>query len=215
MRRTVLDADPVKYSYAQPSLRRGGVRLHPIKDGVAPIGETLTGMRRRDRAGNKLRDIVDPVTGFVMSVQSALESPAVNCVGKPVESGISGSHTRDTADGCHTRTEWKGRTVYVDDEGYVIRDLSMGEESIPVSRVCATPKPQKAKRRGKMGATSARPPVAGGSGPNGRITRSDCEALIRVMAKGRNVQITPALLKAAKARIIELQAAARRAGASG
>lgn len=198
MKVTVVDPVPVKYSYRQPSLsRRGGVRLHPIKDGTAPIGEALTGMRFRDRAGNKLRDVVNPVTGYCTGVESALESEPRNQVGQPVRPGVSGTHTSYTRSICLEKRAAGDREYWTDEDGTVVRTVDMGESPIPLSRVCPAPKPQKERRvRKSTGRTGTS--VPGASGPGGRITRSDCDALIRAMAKGRKIEITPAMRKDAR-----------------
>jgi hypothetical protein len=207
VKRTVIDPVPVRYSYAQPSLsRRGGVRLHPIKDGTAPIGQSLAGLRLRDKAGNKLRDVVNPLTGYVMYVESALESPPRNQIGQPVQPGISGTHTQYTRDLCLENREG----FWTDDEGNVVRTFSMGDEPLPRARVCPTPKTVKERRVPKHNGRTA-PSVAGGSGTDGRITKSDCVALIRVMAKGRQIEITPAMIRDARKMLVDLQKKAAQA----
>lgn len=207
MKRTVIDPVPVRYSYKQPSLsRRGGVRLHPIRDGSAPIGESLTGMRYRDRAGNKLRDVINPITGYCIGAESSLESAPRNPVGQPVQPGISGTHTSYTRSACLERREG----FWTDEDGTVIRTLDMGESPIPRSRVCTGTKTVKEPRVRRTGTPNGRS-VPGGTGAGGRITKSDCEALIRVMAKGRQVEITPAMLKDARKLLVALQKKARQA----
>lgn len=213
---TVLDPQPVRYSYSQPSMRRGGVRLHPVKDGVLPMGEQLCYIRKRDRSGQKLRDVIDPQTGWVINVTSNLEACPNNH--GAVRPGISGSHTVETrrAD-VVPAVDTHGRKVYRDAEsGRVIRTCDMAEAPIPsVKTATPTPAPKPQKERA-MTRTPGRSTVPGATGPGGRITRSDCEALIRAMAatKGQAAPkvITKPMLAAAKAVLRDRINQARKSG---
>lgn len=202
---TVLDPQPVKYGWAQPSLRRGGIRLHPVRDGVLPMGEQLCFVRKRDRSGQKLRDVVNGVTGYFMYTVSALESAPHNDVGRPVQSGITGTHSVETRRGdVRVRRDQNGNRVYCDPEtGRPIRTCDMEDSPLPSIKTATptrVPKPQKERA---MARTPRPTGVPGATGPNGRITRADLEACVRAMAEkaGRPCPkvITPAMLNAAKA----------------
>lgn len=209
--RVALAPVPVRYSYRQPSLsRKGGVRLHPLKDGVARMGEELTWLRTRDKSGQKLRDIVDPRTGYCVSVTSPLEGPVS---GK----GTSGSHNAQTKRAAVEVTEARGHKLYVDEDGFVCRTLDHEDGPLPVSFVRPVTPPKKERRvRNSTGDSAPKEKprkrlIPGGTGPGGSITDSDCEALIRVMAKGREVKVTKAMLANAKMILKERQKMARKA----
>lgn len=195
-----LDADEVKYSYAVPSMsRRGGVRLHPIKDGVLrhPHERTVT---HRDFMGNKLRDVIDPRTGFCMYAVSPV-------LGGRINKGTSGSATVEAARGNVT----KHNGHYFDAEGRHLRTTDMGDdEKLPY--VAAPPRPTKpdtdtrAQKGGRGGnrraANGAKPDavmVPGGTGANGEITRADVEAYLKVLAKGRHYEINKKTLAMGRA----------------
>lgn len=196
---TVLDADEIKYSYAVPSLsRRGGVRLHPVKDGVLrhPHERTVT---HRDFMGNKLRDVIDPTTGFCMYAVSPV-------LGGRINKGTSGSATVEAARG----NVIKHNGHYFDMEGRHLRTTDMGDDKLPY--VAAPPRPdnprngaksQKGGRTRKTGAVSGTPGTAvnvpGGTGANGEITRADVEAYLKVLAKGRPYEINKKTLAMGRA----------------
>lgn len=208
---TVVKLEPTvpRAGYSQPSMsRRGGVRLHPLRDGVIPTTRESY-MRKRDKAGNKLRDVVDPTTGWCIGVESNLESAPKNTPLSPCPEGTSASPTVLTkrADVRRVNGHW------VDADGFVIRTVSMGDDLLPVSRVCVTPKTVKERPMRKARATNAGTPpasVPGATGPNGRITRSDCIALINAMAQGRKVEITAKMISQARAVLTQRRAEAAR-----
>lgn len=198
----------VRYSYSTPSMsRRGGTRLHPIKDGTAPMGEQLFTLRHRDKSGQKLRDVVHPVTGYCIAVTSPLEGPVS---GK----GTSGSPTAETKRASVTKAEVRGHKVYLDEDGFVCRTLEDGDSPRPVAYATPTAPPKKERRVGKTtggnGAKRSAVGIPGGTGPGGSITDSDCEALIRVMSKGRKVTITKAMMAQAKEIIKQRRKAAQK-----
>lgn len=206
---TLLDPAPRGDRYAAPSVsRRGGVRLHPIRDGVIPTTREAV-MRKRDKAGNKLRDVVDPSTGWCIGVESNLESAAKNTPLSPCPEGTSASPTILTkrADVRRMGDYW------VDSTGCVIRTVSMGDDQLPLARVCVTPKTKKERVVRKPRAASSGQPgalVPGATGPNGRITRSDCIALINALAQGRKVVITDKLINQARELLKQRRAKAAR-----
>lgn len=186
-----LAPEPVHYGWRQPSMsRRGGVRLHPVKDGVLPMTREAY-IRRRDMAGNKLQDVIDPVTGFCIGVRSALMSNPNNTPLNP-RPGTSGSHNTETARADVTRQG----NVWLDDQNRVIRTCDMGDDPLPVRRTSNLTQPSKGKRMRDPSAVSAS--IPGATGPGGRITDADCDALIIAMAKGRPVKITQAMRAAAR-----------------
>lgn len=195
---TQLPTQRVRYSYSTPSMsRRGGVRLHPIKDGTAPMGEQLTMLRRRDRAGNKLRDVVDPDTGFCVGVTSPLE-------GRVSGKGTSGGHTAETKRAAVEAVEVDRCKVYVDEEGFVCRTLDMGDAPRPVAYVkpATPPSKERAVRNttGRKARSTTATPAPGGSGAGGRITDEDCISYIKAAAKGREIHVTKYMI--AQARVI-------------
>ena len=204
-----LDTDEIRYSYTVPSMsRRGGVRLHPIKDGVLrhPHERTVT---HRDFMGNKLRDVIDPRTGFCMYAQSPV-------LGGRINQGTSGSATVEAARG----NVIKHNGHYFDTEGRHLRTCDMGDdEKLPY--VAAPPRPtkpdtgtrsQKGARSGKSGAGNGAKPkpdtVPGGTGANGEITRADVEAYLKVLAKGRHYEINKKTLAMGRAALKQKRAQA-------
>lgn len=204
---TYLDAVPVRYSYTTPSMsRRGGVRLHPVKDGIM-LMPWERGIQTRDQVGNKLRDVINPRTGFCMGVVSPI-------LGGQVNQGTSGSPTVEVCRGMVT----KHAGLYHDQDGRVIRTEAMGDCPLPTSkrnrdRSTGT-NTRSADRSGRSSAASARTPdmrnVPGGTGRNGSITRADVLAFIKAMAKGRPVQVTPQVYALAKAALEARRAEAAR-----
>lgn len=194
---TYLDAVPVRYSYSQPSMsRRGGVRLHPVKDGVM-LMPWERGIQTRDQVGNKLRDVINPRTGFCMGVVSPI-------LGGQVNQGTSCSATVEVSRGM---VERDNAGLYHDQDGRVIRTEAMGDCPLPTSkrnrdRSTGT-QTQSAGRSGRSSAASTRTPdmrnVPGGTGRNGSITKADVHAFIKAMSKGRPVQVTPQVYALAKA----------------
>lgn len=213
---TVLPQVPVKYGWQQPSMsRRGGVRLRP-SDGIIPYGENLYHIRRRDIAGNRLVDVTDPMSGFCIGVTSALESRPNNDL--TVRPGVSGAHNTATRNGSAVRVESPKGRVYHEPwedgivQARVFRTTDMGDALLPVARV-SKPATERKKGRtvkpsGRTGDTPAptTPALPGGTGKDGRITKADCEAYLRVMMKGRNIPITKEMLALAKQAIKDRQA---------
>lgn len=206
MKTTVIPPVKIRYNYSTPSMsRRGGTRLHPIKDGTAPMGEQLTMLRHRDKSGQKLRDVIHPVTGYCIAVTSPLEGPVS---GK----GTAGSHTAETRRAAVVHVPEK--QVYADEEtGFVIRTCDMGDNPRPVAWVSGVAQKEKERPvREARGTRDAKPrPVApGGTGPGGRITDEDCLAYIKAAAKGREVRVTKYMIEQARVILKNKQAAARK-----
>jgi hypothetical protein len=56
-----------------PSInRKGGVRLHPVRDGLIPLVREVARVRERDSGGNVYTEVTNPSTGFCMGVTSPL-----------------------------------------------------------------------------------------------------------------------------------------------
>lgn len=205
---TYLDTVPVRYSYTQPSMsRRGGVRLHPVKDGVM-LMPWERGIQTRDQVGNKLRDVIHPVTGFCIGVVSPI-------LGGEVNKGTSGSPTVEVCRGMVTRDS---AGLYHDQDGRVIRTEAMGDCPLPTSKQnrnrSTGTQTRSAGRSGRSSAASGRAPdmrnVPGGTGRNGSITKADVHAFIKAMSKGRPVQVTPQVYALAKAALEARRADAAR-----
>lgn len=195
LRVIVLDPEPVRYGWRAPSLsRRGGVRLHPIRDGVLRLPEERT-LQMRDQCGNKLRDVTDPRTGFCSGVISPL-------IGGQVNKGTSGSATVEIKRALVIREG----AVYLDEEGRVIRTEAMGDSPLPTCKrnrgASNVPQTKKEPRNVALRAASGRPvdprTVPGGTGANGEITREDVRAYLRALSKGRPHKETPDLLRMAR-----------------
>lgn len=187
--------------------RRGGVRLHPVKDGKINPSRHTESIRRTDIAGNKLVDVVDPESGFCVGVRSNIESAPVNPAGcSTMRSGISGTPSGTLA---LLATEIRvdsesGDRVYLDADGRRIRTTAMGERhGIAVPRSAGTDIPAQTQKEGRR--VSARAPksttrpVPGGTGDAGRITDADVESYIRALARiklGRELDIiTPTMMR--------------------
>lgn len=70
---------PVAEDYSQidrsgaPSLsRRGGIRLHPLRDGVIPWEREPGRLLHRDSGGNVYQEVTNPATGMCQAVTSPL-----------------------------------------------------------------------------------------------------------------------------------------------
>lgn len=187
---TYLPDQKVRYSYAQPSMsRRGGVRLHPAKDGLLNTEAGLQYIRTRDIGGNKLVDIVDGDTGYCVGTTSKLESEPINPAGcSTMRSGVSG-----TASGtlkylpASIRVDSTGTRVYLDEDGRRIRTTDQGEAWVgavprgpsPVT----TTNPRKGGGSVKSRAANGASAVPGATGSGGRITDDDIKSFIRALAR--------------------------------
>lgn len=200
-----LDAVPIKYGYHTPSMsRRGGVRLHPINDGVIRHSYER-GVTHRDFMGNKLRDTINPQTGFCNGVISPV-------LGGRVGQGTSGSPTVESARGYVTKRDghyFDGLT------GTHLRTLDMGDEPLPSAPrsndTAPTKKPRSVAPSGSKRAVSDMSRVPGATGRDGRITKADVVAYLKAMAKGRPFAVTPQALKLGRAALEAKRADAARA----
>lgn len=109
------------------------MRLHPVKDGLVPHPDER-GMTRRDLGGNKLVDVVNPISGYCVGVTSAL-TPSGNSVrpASQVSGTTSGPDVRfdpDTARYYQLVRESKSAPI-----GIVVRLTTDGDDSLPCSRV--------------------------------------------------------------------------------
>lgn len=193
MRTINLPAVPVRYSGSVPSMsRRGGIRLHPVSDGTANMLASSQYIRTRDIGGNKLRDIVDPQTGFVARVTSPMESKPANTTKMSRDqmefAGVAGGATGNLRYLASTvRLDSAGHKVYLDEAGRRIRTTAMGETAgAAVPRAAHPDRPAKTRKRGANVAArpvkSSKPNIPGGSGPAGRITDDDIKNYINALA---------------------------------
>lgn len=96
-----------------------------IDEGLVPQPHER-GMRTHDRSGQKLRDVVDPETGFCIGVTGPMESDGtIVRAAKGISASGPDLPERDEATGL-----W-----WVGDERLVIRTLDMGDEPIRVARL--------------------------------------------------------------------------------
>ena len=193
---TYLDPEPVRYSGSTPNLsRRGGIRVHPIKDGGLNPNAHQENILRRDRNGAKLVDVVDPETGFCTGVRSNLVSAPNYAAGqeKPTRPAVSGGKSgvlKNLPDTVLVDTA-TGQRVYLDDEGRRIRTCDMGEGAIPAVPASARPdtgtrstkRSASVARRDVSGAKPKRVSVPGTASGTGRITDEDVIAFIRAMCR--------------------------------
>ncbi len=208
---TFLPQAPVRYNYQTPSMsRRGGTKLHFLKDGVLnPLSSQET-IRTRDASGNKLRDVTNRLTGMHSHSWTMLESAIVNPIGTApgrMKSGVSGSATGTLKQlPSSVRLDTQGRKVYLDENCRRIRTTDMHEN--PIGAVPARPAPSTTTRTRKRGANvaarptkSAKPTVPGGTGTGGRITDRDVQAYVQAAAakRGQTVTVfTPAMMQAGR-----------------
>jgi len=224
-----LDAVPVRYGYRQPSMsRRGGIRLHPVADGQINMEASVQYLRTRDFTGQKLRDHVNPITGYFTHCTSLIESSPLNPAGTPADqmkSGVSGADNASTRLLPKKTVDTAAGRVYLDEDGRVIRTTAMGDSPViarpPNSGADNAPKPVKKERSVSARASKrAAPDVPGGTGPNGRISDSDVETYVRAVAKAHGREVTVVtrqmMMDGREAlKILRRQAAAVLAGSAG
>lgn len=108
------------------------MRLHPAEDGLIPTPDER-GVTVRDRGGNKLTDVVSPITGFCVGVRSPLTSDGISVRPAKSISGGKGVDTRyDLEQGVYYDLVRESETAPV---GLVVRTVDMGDDSLPCSRV--------------------------------------------------------------------------------
>lgn len=107
------------------------MRLHPVKDGLIPQPHER-GMTKRDRAGNRLIDVVDPRTGFCVGVRSPLTVRGPVTMASPM-SGGNGPDVR--FDPSSHRYYELVRDAVTDPIGFVVRLVTDGDNFLPCSRV--------------------------------------------------------------------------------
>lgn len=166
-------------------------------------------LRRRDLGGNKLIDVVNPMTGFCVGTRSPLESAPNNTPGKP-RPGISAS--QDEVDNYPRYDAVKG-VWFVGRDRLVQRLIDTPDGPLQVARVV---KPavatkldnraaaaSKVKRAPKGGAAPKRQPTTrtsnGGANSNGP-TRAEIAAYVK-SKYGFTGKLTPQIMKAARVAI--------------
>lgn len=163
--------------------RRGGIRLHPIRDGVIPTCADPNRVKHLDRGGNTLTDITDPSTGFCMGVTSpltieggpVLESTPVVPVHNPKRDyGLVPQYDSTTG------VWWQG----TGSNRRVIRTVSDGDKRLPSmpprQRAASGRKTSQRGAQRAAGASSQRPT---GNGSAVEITRDMIDAFIVGMHK--------------------------------
>lgn len=108
------------------------MRLHPAKDGLIPFPDERT-LIRRDRGGNRLRDRIDPQTGFCTGVTSPMLSNGVHVLPYKRPTGASGPDVRYDSESA--RYYDLIRASDSDPIGLVVRLTSDGDDSLPCTRV--------------------------------------------------------------------------------
>lgn len=112
------------------------MRLHRIEDGLVPQPDERK-LTKYDKGGNKLRDVVDPVTGMCTGVTSPLTVPDGTRILKPTP--VSGGKSKSAPDVRFEPT----REVYYELQrnsdsqpfGVVVRTVADGDALLPVTRV--------------------------------------------------------------------------------
>lgn len=194
---TVLPQAPVRYGYNCPSMsRRGGTRLHPVRDGVINMQAGQQYIRTRDYMGQKLRDYSNPRTGMYSHSTSVAESDPLNGARSTTfVSGVNGNPTGQLKLLASSVVDSAAGRVYLDDEGRVIRTTAMGEAPViarpPKSGTVNAPRSPKGARSVKPRAPKRPvPSVPGGTGEHGRITDEDVRAYVKAVAGLRGVELT-------------------------
>lgn len=112
--------------------RWANMRLHPAKDGLIPFPDERT-LIRRDKGGNRLRDRIDPQTGFCTGVTSPLLANGVHVLPYKRPTGASGPDVRYDSESA--RYYDLIRTSETEPIGLVVRLTSDGDDSLPCTRV--------------------------------------------------------------------------------
>lgn len=172
--RVTLEPVPVRYGGDTPSLRRGSVRVNPVRDGVVDPERDTVHLKTRDWSGNKYRDSIDPTTGWCVGASSVLTSAPNNsgdsATWKPA---VSGTVTRDTVVAelkCESGV-WLGQ---LDGRRAVVRTTAYGDFLLPSVPPGNAPQPS------RKPVTRTPRPVSRPTLPP--ITRADCVAVIEMMA---------------------------------
>jgi hypothetical protein len=188
---TYLDTVPVRYNGSTPSMsRRGGVRLHPVNDGVIDMHGASSRVKYYDGHGQKLRDVTNPITGMYDYSVSALESRPNFEVGmdEPASPPVNGNPTGTLKMlPASVRVDARGNRAYLDENGRRIRTTDMGEA--PIAAVprkpdpSTTPKTTKRGRGVKTRAANGRSGGVPGAADGSRITDADVVSYIRAMVR--------------------------------
>lgn len=191
-----------------PSInRKGGVRLHPVRDGVIPTVREAH-LTRRDRGGNLFEEVTDPSTGFCQRVTSPLLNTDLPSVieGRPVVP------TRNPVRDAGLLPQPVGNGVWVQGAGSrrrVLRTVALGDALLPSAPGGNRTPSRKGSRTVATEADSVRPPRA----PS--IPRDLIDAFIRTKAASLgkpNVKITKEMRKLARLEIARQQDIARFCG---
>lgn len=134
-------------THAQLRMERLTAMRDDLPDGPARL-------RTRDIGGNKLVDVVNPATGFVMGVRSALESGANNTPGH-ARPGISASH--EEAQNLPRRDEATG-LWWVGPNRLVQRTIDTPEGPLKVARVVKPAVAEKLDKRAEAASKVKRGP---------------------------------------------------------
>lgn len=168
-----------------------------------------TGLRHRDRSGNKLVDVVNPLTGFCTGTRSPLESAANNVPGQP-KSGISVS--QDEVEALPHYDAAKG-VWFVGKQRLVQRMIDTPDGPLQVARVVKPAVAEKLDNRAAAASKVKRAPKGGaapkraagngkrGAGNGGSSTSGPTRAEIAAYIKskyGFAGKITPTIAKAAR-----------------
>lgn len=112
------------------------MRLHRIEDGLVPQPDERK-LTKYDKGGNKLRDVVDPVTGMCTGVTSPLTVPDGTRIMNPTP--VSGGKSKSAPDVRFDPTREiyyeLNRTRDSDPFGLVVRTVSDGDDPLPVTRI--------------------------------------------------------------------------------
>jgi hypothetical protein len=114
-----------------PSLsRKGGIRLHPIRDGLIPLVANPDRIKVRDQGGNSYTEVTDTSTGWCTGVTSPLTIPD-GCkvlVPSPIvplhnpKRDLSVTPQKDSQGNWYTRKNASN---------HAIRTVEMGDEALP------------------------------------------------------------------------------------
>lgn len=201
---------PVAEDYSQipqvgPSLsRKGGIRLHPLRDGVIPL-TTEARVRRRDIGGNLYTEVTNPSTGMCTGVTSPL-----TIEGGPVLEPTPVVPVRNPKRDAGLLPQLAGNGVWTQGAGSarrVIRTVDQGDSPLP----SLPPRRGHQTRRGAAPSAAQRAggtPTGGNRGASTRLPNALIDAYIlglaKQAAKGKPlppVKITPLMRRVARADI--------------
>lgn len=172
------------------------MRLHPVKDGLIPMPDER-GVTVRDKGGNKLIDVINPLTGYCVGVTSPLSIKGRIVPASPITGG-SGPDVRFDAESARYYELVRDRATAP--IGFVVRLTTDGDDSLPCTRVRII---QGASPLSKQNAAVSTSPVRKALSVR-EVNDAAAQAVLSAM--GYDGEITPQIRDAALA-MIEIEKA--------